>query len=85
METKEEIAKRFISEHKNDNIEEWLSCDRFIQNNILSGLLNIYSNLIGGEFGDCRETDFGDFEIEISKHETKSMQTVIFSFNKLGE
>jgi hypothetical protein len=79
METKEEIVKRYISEHKNDHY--WYQDKPFTK----STFIDIYSKLIGGDYGECRETDFGDFEIEISKHQTKSMQTVIFSFNKPGE
>ena len=78
MKTKVEIANNFILSHK--EIEEWAPFH-------LSGdakLEHIFNNILQGLYGECREVDdllrSGEYEIEISSHDSRSGNSVLFNF-----
>ena len=84
-----QIAKDFISNHKNDNAEDWfLQCQPGTDD---EQYLEIYAKLEGGTFGECRDNaefdedgelikEATEFEIEISGFESKSGNPIIFEW-----
>jgi len=73
-----ETAKHFILSHKNNNAEDWfLQCQHGTDKD---QYLEIYSKLEGGEFGEVTTDDWGDFRIEISSHNSKTGNPIIFEW-----
>jgi len=66
-----EIAKMFISKHKNNNLEQW---GLMVNGDTLSG---VYQKLISGTYGEVVSED-GLNSIEISRLESASGQTEVF-------
>jgi hypothetical protein len=62
---KQQIALYFISQHKNNNVDNWLTS--------APNLESIYDNLMGGVYGDT-EDDY----IEISGAESHTGNPIIF-------
>tara|TARA_R110000822_G_scaffold83703_1_gene196947 strand:+ start:90 stop:410 length:321 start_codon:yes stop_codon:yes gene_type:complete len=65
LKQKEKIARNFISQHKNHNIDDWLIC--------VSDLESVYYSLIGGVYGDTE-----DDCVEISGTESRTGNPIIF-------
>jgi hypothetical protein len=83
-EEKIEIAKDYIKNHKNTDIWGWAEQSNALtagnpENNIL---LNVYDKLMSGDFGEVKENDYDEYEIEISGHESKSGNPIIFEWEK---
>lgn len=74
---KTDIAREFIALHKNDSLPDWQP--RGLSDH--KKLLVIYGLIIDGTYGECRETGGGGAEIEVSKFESKSKQSILFEFN----
>lgn len=86
---KVQVAKDFIANHKNNNVDDWfLRCSASTNN---GKYLQIYDNLESGLFGECRgNAEFNDdcelvkeaseFEVEISDHESKTGNPIIFEW-----
>ena len=84
-----QIAKDFIGNHKNNNAEEWLlRCQPGTDDD---KYLEIYAKLESGVFGECRtDAEYDDdgeivkeaseFEIEISRSESKNGNAIIFNW-----
>ena len=80
MKTKVEIANNFILSHRQIDVDEWAPFH-------LSGdakLEHIFNNILQGLYGECREVDdllgSGEYEIEISSHDSRSGNSVLFNF-----
>ena len=62
---KQQIALYFISQHKNNNVDNWLTS--------APNLESIYDNLMGGVYGDTE-----DDCVEISGTESRTGNPIIF-------
>ncbi len=67
---KTEIAAKFISLHKKEYRNNWIGKD---------DLESVYHNIRDGLYGECRKND-EFFEIEISSHESKTGNPILFTF-----
>jgi|VirMetMinimDraft_7_1064189.scaffolds.fasta_scaffold44897_3 hypothetical protein len=65
LKQKEKIARNFISQHKNNNVDNWLQQ--------ASDLETVFYNLIGGVYGDTE-----DDCVEISGTESYTGNPIIF-------
>ena len=72
MNTKQEISERFISHHKNNDVNDWL-----LQSDDLE---DIYIKMIGSEFGACDDDLAGNCVIEISSHDHIDGRSELFEF-----
>ena len=77
METRIEIAERFINSHKASNLGAWTPMT-------LTGdekLDTIYNNLKEGLYGECRvEVESGEYELEIAGHDSTTGRPQLFTF-----
>jgi len=74
-----EIAKDFVNLHKENNIENWQPLHVFIEN---EKLLIIWNYLMGGTYGEVRENDYDEYEIEIPGNQSKTGNPIIFEWEK---
>ena len=80
MKTKIDIAHDFILSHKEIDLDAWTPFH-------LSGdakLEQIFNNILQGLYGECNEVDHlvgsGEYEIEVSSHDSRSGNPVFFYF-----
>jgi len=76
MQTRIQLAKDFVSMHKNANIDDWQPL--YIFGN--SKYLAIYHNLIDGVYGNTGSDD-EDRAVEISSHESKTGNSILFDID----
>ena len=75
-----QIAKKFISLHKNNDIENWTLGSGFTANDN-ENLETIYHNLVGGKHGEIGETEYpGEYKIEIGRFDSKNGIPIIFEW-----
>ena len=75
-----EIATEYISMHKNTELAEWMEANSYQIPTETEILLNVFVKLSQGEFGDIEEDGSGNFQIEISGHESKTGNPIIFEW-----
>ena len=73
-----EIAKEYISKHNEMIVDEY-------QGSTNDQWLDVFNCLIGGVYGECRETGNNWYEIEISRFDTNSGNPFIFEFQYKDE
>ena len=76
-----ETARKFVDMHKNSDIENWHPLG-------VSGagkLETIYHNLVNDVYGETREENPGELQIEISGNESYNGHPVLFEFERLND
>jgi hypothetical protein len=77
-----QVAKDYVSHHKNDDPDLWMMNERKFGD---EKLLSIYHHLMAGTFGEVRRLDYdfsSEYEIEISSHDSKTGNPVLFTWEE---
>tara|TARA_R110002012_G_C11573326_1_gene604591 strand:+ start:219 stop:725 length:507 start_codon:yes stop_codon:yes gene_type:complete len=87
METKSQIAQRFIDAHRINGLDAWAmnGPDRDSKDDPAGKeviLESVFDYLVGDAYGECRLVDSatGEYEIEIGRFDSASHQSQIFNF-----
>lgn len=72
------IAKEFVSLHKENNLKDWQPFGCYDDN---VKLLSIYQNMVNGVYGECAEVARGYYELEISRVDSRVGRSRIFSWH----
>lgn len=75
-----EIAAAFVALHRIDNVVAWFGPD--LPDTYDAAYLRVFDRMSGGDYGECRAIEYGmgEFEIEISRHDSADGYTHIFTF-----
>ena len=74
-----DIAINYVALHRINDIEEWFPTG--LPPTYAQAYLTIFDKMVTGEFGECREDFYsGDFEIEISAHDSRDGYPHLYTF-----
>ena len=89
LDAKIEIARKFVDAHcfggLYDGLDAWMP--KFTNPSMPDdvALIQIYYNMIGGLYGECRMLDGSEFEIEIPASDSHSGYPILFNFESIGD
>ena len=78
MDTKSQIAQRFVDAHRINGLDAWTVNGSDTD----SKLESVFDYLVGDAYGECRLVDSatGEYEIEIDRFDSASHQSQLFTF-----
>ena len=84
LQKKIDIAKLFVDLHRY-GLNAWSPKYQLPSMSDEAALLQIYYNLVGGEYGNTENNGMGELTIEIDSHDSISGNPVLFNFADLSE
>ena len=84
LDAKIEIARKFVDAHCY-GLDAWMP--KFTNPSMQddAALIQVYYDMIGGLYGECRMLDGSEFEIEIPASDSHSGYPILFNFESIGD
>ena len=84
LDAKIEIARKFVDAHCY-GLDAWMPKFTNPSMHDDAALIQVYYDMIGGLYGECRMLDGSEFEIEIPASDSHSGDPILFNFESIGD
>jgi hypothetical protein len=84
LDAKIEIARKFVDAHCY-GLDAWMPKFTNPSMHDDAALIQVYYDMIGGLYGECRMLDGSEFEIEIPASDSHSGYPILFNFESIGD
>ena len=84
LDAKIEIAKKFVDAHCY-GLDAWMPKFTNPSMHDDAALIQVYYDMLGGLYGECRMLDGSEFEIEIPASDSHSGYPILFNFESIGD
>jgi len=84
LDAKIEIARKFVDAHCY-GLDAWMPKFTNPSMHDDAALIQIYYDMIGDLYGECRMLDGSEFEIEIPASDSHSGYPILFNFESIGD